>query len=204
MIGSLRGEVLVRGLDGTVLIEVAGVGYEVTVSPRAAAELEAGTTAFLRVHHHIREDAQTLFGFLSADERATFRVLIATHGVGPALALAILSTHPPMALIDIVAGADVGALTLVPGVGKKTAERLLVELKSRLALPVLDPAGVGGPGGPGGIGAAGSPIGDVREALAGLGYGHDEIREALRHLPSTADAPALLRDALKLLGARRA
>jgi holliday junction DNA helicase RuvA len=201
VIGSLRGEVLVRGLDGTVLVEVAGVGYEVTVSPRAAAELEPGTTAFLHVHHHIREDAQTLFGFLSADERATFRVLIATHGVGPALALAILSTHPPAALIDIVAGADVGALTLVPGVGKKTAERLLVELKSRLSLPVLDRAGVGGNGG---NGAAGSPIGDVREALAGLGYGHDEIREALRDLPSTADAPALLRDALKLLGARRA
>jgi holliday junction DNA helicase RuvA len=201
VIGSLRGEVLVRGLDGTVLVEVAGVGYEVTVSPRAAAELEPGTTAFLHVHHHIREDAQTLFGFLSADERATFRVLIATHGVGPALALAILSTHPPAALIDVVAGADVGAFTLVPGVGKKTAERLLVELKSRLSLPVLDRAGVGGNGG---NGTTGSPIGDVREALAGLGYGHDEIREALRDLSSSADAPALLRDALKLLGARRA
>jgi holliday junction DNA helicase RuvA len=198
VIGSLRGEVLTRGLDGTVLIDVAGVGYEVIVSPRAAAELEPGSSAFVHVHHHIREDAQTLYGFLGADERATFRVLIATHGVGPALALAILSTHPPAALVDIVAGGDLGALTLVPGVGKKTAERLLVELKSRLSLPVLDPAGVGGTAG------NGSPIGDVREALAGLGYGHDEIRDALRELPTGGDAAALLRDALTLLGARRA
>lgn len=198
MIGSLRGTVLARGLDGTVLVEVGGVGYEVTVSPRVAAELEPGTDTFLHVHHHIREDAQTLYGFLTPDERATFRVLIATHGVGPALALAILSTHPPAALVDIVAAADVGALTLVPGVGKKTAERLLVELKSRLSVPVLD----GGSGGGGGDGA--SPIGDVREALAGLGYGHDEIREVVRELPASADAAALLRDALKLLGARRA
>lgn len=200
MIGSLRGEVLARHLDGTVLIEVAGVGYEVTVSPRSAAELEPGSTAFLHVHHHIREDAQTLYGFVSSDERATFRVLIATHGVGPALALAILATHPPAVLVDIVAGADVGALTLVPGVGKKTAERLLVELKSRLSVPVLDPVGGNGSAST----TTGSPIGDVREALAGLGYGHDEIRDALRELPTSADAATLLRDALKLLGARRA
>lgn len=199
MIGSLRGQVLERGLDGTVLIEVSGVGYEVTVSPAAAAELEPGTAAFVHVHHHIREDTQTLFGFLTRDERATFKILIATHGVGPALALSILATHPPAALVDVVAGADVGALTLVPGVGKKTAERLLVELKSRLSVPVLDGAG-GVAGGPG----AGSPIGDVREALTGLGYGTDEIREALRELPASADAASLLRDALKLLGARRA
>ena len=84
----------------------------------------------------------------------------------------------------------------MPGVGKKTAERLLVELKSRLAVPVLDPVGGGTSGG--------SAVGDVREALSGLGYGTDEIREALRELPSDGDAATLLRDALKLLGARRA
>ena len=128
MIGSLRGQVLERGLDGVVLLEVGGVGYLVTVTPRTLAELEPTTSAFLYVHHHIREDAQTLFGFPTRDERATFDVLIATHGVGPSLALAILATHSPAALVDIVAGADLAALTLVPGVGKKTAERLLVVL----------------------------------------------------------------------------
>lgn len=197
MIGSLRGEVLERGLDGTVLVEVGGVGYVVTVSPRALAELEPSSGAFLYVHHHIREDAQTLFGFLSRDERSTFQILIATHGVGPALAMAMLATHPPSALVDIVADGDVAALTLVPGVGKKTAERLLVELKSRLSIPALDPVGSGAQSG-------GSAIGDVREALAGLGYGTDEIREALRELPQRDDASVLLRDALTLLGARRA
>jgi holliday junction DNA helicase RuvA len=198
MIGSLRGEVLERGLDGVVLLEVGGVGYQVVVSPRTLPELEPTSRAFLYVHHHIREDGQTLYGFASRDERSTFQVLIGAHGVGPALAMAIMATHPPAALVDIVASADVGALTLVPGVGKKTAERLLVELRDRLAVPVLDVVG-GGP-----AGGAGSVIGDVREALSGLGYGSDEIREALRELPTDADAATLLRDALKLLGARRA
>jgi Holliday junction DNA helicase RuvA len=195
VIGSLRGVVLERALDGTVLIEVGGVGYQVVVSPRVLAELEPSSNAFLYVHHHIREDTQTLYGFLARDERATFQVLIATHGVGPALAMAVLATHPPTALVDIVAGGDVAALTLVPGVGRKTAERLLIELKSRLSVPVLDA---------GGSTSGGSVVGDVREALAGLGYGFDEIRDALRELPASDDASTLLRDALKLLGAGRA
>ena len=198
MIGSLRGTVLERTDESTALVEVGGVGYLVAVTPRTLAELEPGSSAFLYVHHHIREDAQTLFGFLSRDERTTFQVLINTHGIGPALALAILGTHSPSALVDIVATSDLGALTLVPGVGKKTAERLLVELRNRLNLPMLDPLPVGG-------GSGGSTaIGDVREALTGLGYGQEEIRDALRDLPSSADAATLLRDALKLLGAKRA
>lgn len=198
MIGSLRGTVLERTDDGTALVEVGGVGYLVSVTPRTLAELEPGSPAFLHVHHHIREDAQTLFGFLHRDERTTFQVLIATHGIGPALALAILGTHSPSALVDIVASNDLAALTLVPGVGKKTAERLLVELRNRLSLPILDTVPVGaGAGGP-------SVMGDVREALAGLGYAPDEIRDALRELPAAGDAATLLRDALKLLGARRA
>jgi holliday junction DNA helicase RuvA len=197
MIGSLRGAILERDLDGSVLLEVGGVGYVVNVSSRALPELEPGSSVFLHVHHHIREDAHTLYGFTSRDERATFQVLITTHGVGPALAMAILATHPPAALVDIVANADTAELTLVPGVGKKTAERLLVELKSRLAVPVLDGVGPGG-------GTATSAVAEVREALAGLGYGNDEIREVLRDLPADVDSAELLRDALKSLGARRA
>lgn len=198
MIGSLRGVVLERGLDGTVLLEVGGVGYLVTVTTRTLAEMEPTTTAFLHVHHHIRDDAQTLFGFTSREEKAAFEILIATHGVGPSLAMAVLATHTPSALVDIVANADLASLTLVPGVGKKTAERLLVELKNRMNVPVLDT--VGAPGGGGG----GSVVADVREALGGLGYGPEEIRDVLRDLPSSADAATLLRDALKVLGARRA
>jgi Holliday junction DNA helicase RuvA len=198
VIGSLRGEVLERHADATILLEVQGVGYVVSVTERTLAELEPGSPAFLHVHHHIREDAQTLFGFTSREERATFQTLVGTHGVGPALALAVLATHPPTALVDVVANNDVAALTLVPGVGRKTAERLLVELRNRLAVPVLDD-------GDAGAGASsGSPVAAVREALAGLGYGTDEIRDVLRELPNDGDSAALLRDALKALGAKRA
>jgi Holliday junction DNA helicase RuvA len=196
--------VLERSLDGTVLLDVGGVGYVVHVSERLLAELEPGTTAFLHVHHHVREDAQTLYGFPSSDERATFRSLIGAHGVGPAMAMAILATHPPANLVAIVADHDVAALTLVPGVGKKTAERLIIELRNRLAVPVLDDAGTG----------SSSAVADVREALAGLGYGADEIRDVLREIGAggatagasgtAADPAALLRDALSALGARRA
>lgn len=196
MIGSLRGAVLERTSESSVIVEVSGVGYVVTVTPRTLVELEPGSPVFLYVHHHIREDAQTLFGFRQRDERSTFEVLIATHGIGPSLAIAILGTHQPGALVDIVATNDLAALTLVPGVGKKTAERLLVELRNRLNLPILDPTGGGG------FGA--SVVTDVRDALTGLGYGPDEIRDVLRELPSTGDASTLLRDALKLLGAKRA
>lgn len=196
MIGSLRGNVLERSSDGTALVEVAGVGYVVHVTPRCLAELEPTSPAFLYVHHHIREEAQTLFGFLSRDEKTSFQTLIATHGVGPSLALAILSTHSPSTLVDIVASSDVGALTLVPGVGKKTAERLLVELKNRLSLPTLPDRDT--------TGAAGTTVSDVREALMGLGYSESEIREVLRTVPTETDAATMLREALRLLGVRRA
>jgi Holliday junction DNA helicase RuvA len=196
VIGSLRGEVLERDLAGTVLLEVGGVGYVVHVTPKALAELEPSTTAFLYVHHHIREDAQLLYGFLARDERLTFQSLLAAHGVGAATAMAMLATHTPAALVDIVANNDIAALTLVPGVGKKTAERMMIELKSRLHIPILDGEAASGNGS--------SPVADVREALAGLGYGDTEIREALRELPAGSDSATLLRDALQMLGARRA
>ena len=194
MIGSLRGSVLERNTDGSVLLEVGGVGYLVTVSNRVLAELEPGTPVFLYVHHHIREEAQTLYGFTSRDDRSTFQALISTHGIGSALAVAILATHPPAALFDVVSSNDVAALTLVPGIGKKTAERLIIELRDRLSVPMLDTGGAGSV----------SIVADVRDALASLGYGTDEIRDVLREVPTGGDSSTLLRDALKMLGARRA
>jgi Holliday junction DNA helicase RuvA subunit len=103
MIGSLRGIVVERNADSTVLFEVGGVGYLVHVTPRTLAELEPTSNAFMHVYHHIREDAQTLFGFLEKEERVAFDTLIATHGIGPSMAMSILATHSPRALIDIVA-----------------------------------------------------------------------------------------------------
>lgn len=196
MIGSLRGRVSERISDSTVLVEVAGVGYVVNVTPRTLAELEPTTETFLHVHHHVREDAQTLFGFLERDERRTFQVLIDTNGIGPTLAMAILATHSPRALVDVVLSGDVRGLTEVPGVGKKTAERLLLELKDRLNLPTIDE--------PRAVGATSGGVAAVREALSGLGYDEDEIRNVLRELTVGDDAATMLREALSMLGARRA
>jgi len=197
MIGSLRGKVLERNSDGTALIEVAGIGYLVHVTPRTLAELEPTSSAFMYIYEHLREDAHTMYGFLERDERASFQILIATHGIGPAMAMAILAIHSPGSLVDIVATGDLASLTLVPGVGRKTAERLLVELKGRLNTPTID----GSREHPSGSSLA---IADVREALAGLGYGNDEIRDVLRLLPASDSAEQLLRQALNSLGVRRA
>lgn len=196
MIGSLRGVVLERFTPSTVLLEVGGVGYLCSVTTSTFAELEPGVPSFLHVHHHIREDAQTLFGFVSRVERDTFNVLIATHGIGPAMAMAILSTYSPTALVTIVSSGDIGALTVVPGVGKKTAERLMVELKSRLHLDGIADSGSSD--------TVQSAAADVREALTALGYAPEEVRDAMRQLPGGADSESMLRDALALLGARRA
>jgi Holliday junction DNA helicase RuvA len=194
MIGSLRGTVLERSGDSTVMIDVGGVGYLVTVTPKTFGELEPTSTAFLHIHHHIREDAQTLFGFVDRLERETFETLLSVHGVGPAMAIAVLSTHGPHALVDIVASADLAALTTVPGVGRKTAERMVMELKDKLSLPVLDAAQSAKPS----VAAA------VRDALVGLGYSPDEIRESLRGVAEGSSAEEALRHALGAMGARRA
>ena len=194
MIGSLRCILLDRSLDGDVLIEVAGVGYRVTVAPTASPAVgEIGDDVFLWVHHHIREDAQTLYGFATREERVCFEALLGAHGVGPALALAILSVHGPGALREVIATQDVSALCLVPGVGNKTAARLLVELQSRLDLPDIDltPS-------PGAV-VTTSARRDVTEALAGLGYGPDEVRRVVDDLPSDGEPADLLREALRRL-----
>lgn len=195
MIASVRGEVLEH--EGTsVVVEVAGVGYRVSVTPQLAAELRRGSEVFLHVHHHVREDAQVLYGFPSAEERRVFETLIGTHGVGPAMALAILSVHSPDALVEAVAAQDVAALCLVPGVGKKTAARLLVELQNRLEVPAGGGEGAAAPAG--GASVGGSVRTDVREALAGLGYGADEIAAVLPELPEN-DTGEALREALRRL-----
>jgi Holliday junction DNA helicase RuvA len=196
---------LLDQFPGEVLIEVGGVGYLVTVAPHTAVDLgPVGTEAFVHVYHHVREDAQTLFGFASADERSCFAALLGAHGVGPSLALAILSVHRPAQLRAALAADDVAALCLVPGVGKKTAARLLIELKSRLDLPdVIDLAAARGGDGTGGAAApAASAHAHARDALANLGYGPDEISGVLAELPADADAGSLVREALRRLAVR--
>jgi holliday junction DNA helicase RuvA len=204
MIGSLRGQLLDRGAS-EILVEVAGVGYRVITAPTTTIELgELGDEVFVWTHHHVREDAETLYGFATREERITFEALLGAHGVGPALALAILSVHAPVELSRILLEDDVAALCLVPGVGKKTAARLLVELKSRLDIPdsELTPAVAGRNGSVSagnGAAVAGGARADVRAALAGLGYTADEIRSATAELPGEGDAAELLRAALSHL-----
>ncbi|HEX2699547.1 MAG TPA: Holliday junction branch migration protein RuvA [Acidimicrobiales bacterium] len=195
MIGSLRGIVLDRLPPAELLLEVGGVGYRVTVTPAALAAGTPGQPLFVHVHTHVREDAIVLYGFPTADERRCFEALLGAHGVGPGLAVAILSALTPHALRRAVAAEDADALTAVPGVGRKTAARLLLELESRLDLPV------DGAPAPGTV--TGDAHAEVRAALAGLGYGPDEVRSALRALPEAGSVEELLTSALRQMAGAR-
>jgi Holliday junction DNA helicase RuvA len=198
MIGSLRGRLLDRGPDGELLIEVGGVGHRVQVTPSTSVTIgEVDGEVFVHTHHAVREDSETLYGFATITERRVFESLISAHGVGPALGLAILSVHGPDALRRAVAEDDVAALCLVPGVGKKTAARLVMELKSKLDLPEGEIAVPSGDSGQ--ASASGDSRADVRTALKGLGYGADEIHAVLADLPNEGDVGGLLKDALRRL-----
>ncbi len=201
MIGALSGTL--EALDdaeaqSTALVDVAGVGYEVVVSSRCARSIgPVGEAVRLSVHTHVREGAITLYGFSSREERRLFELLITAHGIGPALALAILSVHPPESLAAAVVSADVDALCLVPGVGKKTAQRLLVELAGRIGDDhVAVPA-------PNGDGSGPSVAAELKQALGTLGYAPEEIRVAIERVGSDGSVEELLREALFELAPRR-
>jgi holliday junction DNA helicase RuvA len=217
VIGLLRGAVVVRSGEGEVIVDVGGVGYRVAVTPATAAALVVGGTAAeatLYVHTHVREDAIVLYGFVHDDERRCFEVLLGSHGVGPALALAIMASLSPAALSTAVLEEDLDTLCTVPGVGRKTAARLLIELKSRLDLPDLSLSGagfgVGGVGAGGGTGGPGEPglrpsrtsRAEARAALSELGYAPDEIRGALDGLRDDVGVEEMLRLALRELASR--
>ena len=195
MIGSVRGSVLERLASGEVLVEVGGVGYRVLVPLGAVPALTPGAPAFLFTHLHVRDDALVLYGFPTREERDTFEVLLGAAGVGPKLALAILSVHSPAALRCALLEDDLDALTMVPGVGKRTAARLQVDLKARLDVPIIDL-----------VEAEGTPANaraEVREALTGLGYAPEEVRSVIGQLSDDGPVEDLLRDALKRLAAAR-
>jgi holliday junction DNA helicase RuvA len=196
VIGSLRGVLVDRPAPGEVIVDVGGVGYRASVPTSLLANLgRTGSEVFLHVHTHVREDAIVLFGFAHADERRCFEALLGAHGVGPSLALAILSSMSPAALSTAVLEDDIDTLCLVPGVGKKTAARLLLELKARLDLPTL--------GGNGPAGDGGSPRGEARAALVELGYGPDEIRGVLDVVDDGESVEEMVRSALRELARSR-
>ena len=188
MIGRLRGVVAEKRRE-RVLLDVAGVGYELAVPPRALVELPGlGEEAVLHTHLHVREDAMALFGFTTEDQRDLFRVLLGVSGVGPKVAVAILGTMTPDDLRRAVLTEDAGALTAVPGIGKRSAQKLLLELRPKLELPDTD------------LAPSNSPLAELRSALEGLGYQSDEIRSVMTELPDTDEVELLLRHALQELG----
>ena len=198
MIGSLRGTLLDRGPGGELLVEVNGLGYRVQVTPSTSVMIgEIDGEVFVHTHHAVREDSETLYGFATVDERRIFESLISAHGVGPALGLAILSVHGPDALRGAVADDDVAALCLVPGVGKKTAARLIMELKSKLDVPDGPVIVISDDGST--SSTTGGARADLRAALEGLGYGADEIHAVLSDLPTEGETGDLLKQALKRL-----
>ncbi len=204
MIGSLRGVLVGRRARGEhaveLLVEVGGVGYRVVAPTRSFGTGPAlGEAVLVHVHTHVREDAICLYGFPTGDERDCFEQLIGARGVGPTAAVTILSVHSPTALRRAVAARDADALVLVPGIGAKTAARLLPELEARLDLDAEGGLEAGGvtPA------QATSARHDLRAALAGLGYDPDEIRQVVTGLPAEGRVEDLLRLALRDLAAAR-
>ena len=188
MIGRLRGVLAGRSASG-VLIDTGGVGYDVAMPPRDIAALPpVGEEVVVHTHLHVREDVMALYGFAAEEGRDLFRDLIGASGVGPKLALAILATLTPEQLRAALAAEDVDTLTTVPGIGKRSAQKLVLDLRARLAMPE------------GELVAAGGSVSDVRSALEGLGYATAEIREALDGLDTTQPHESLLRSALQKLG----
>lgn len=190
MIGRLSGTLLDKH-PPTVLVDVGGVGYEVDVPMSTFYDLPAtGARVTLLVQPVVREDAHLLYGFLRADERDAFRQLIRISGVGARTALAVLSGLSVAELAQAVARQEAGRLQKVPGIGKKTAERLLLELEGRLA-PAI--------GGDGARTAAADPGIDVLNALLALGYSEREASAAVRQLPPGIAVSDGIRQSLKLL-----
>lgn len=182
MIASVRGTVAALGPDGAV-IEVGGVGLAVSATLGTLARLRVGEQARLATSLVVREDSLTLYGFADDDERATFELLQTANGVGPKLAQTMLATHPPRELRRAIAGGDLPALMKVPGIGRKGAERIVVELRDRIG-PIDAASGGGADAGALITDAAGltavAPWRDqLAHALASLGFSGKEASEAI-------------------------
>ncbi|MEJ2887012.1 Holliday junction branch migration protein RuvA [Actinomycetospora aeridis] len=205
MISSVRGEVLAVGLDHAV-VEVGGIGLAVQATPSTLARLRRGQPARLDTALVVREDSLTLFGFADAAERELFLLLQTVSGVGPRLALAALAVLDPAALSHALADGNITTLTSVPGIGRKGAERLIIELRDKVAPP--SPAD-GGDDLPASPVVAGTLRDQVVEALVGLGFAAKPAEKAVDEVlggsedGGAADSSTVLRAALTRLGPSR-
>ncbi|MDO8584206.1 MAG: Holliday junction branch migration protein RuvA [bacterium] len=183
MIGSLRGSILSVG-EHALLLEVAGIGYTVTAPSRLLAAATVGQEAFYFIHDHLREDAHDLYGFASEDDLNLFERLLSVSGVGPKVALAVASIGTADVVRKAIMGGDITRMTSVPGVGKKTAQKIILELKGQL----VDADGTDG------------EDGDTIEALKTLGYSASQARDALKGVSQDmTETSARVREALRRL-----
>lgn len=190
MIGRLRGA-LVAIRDGGVVVDVGGVGYDVAMTPEAVAGLPAlGEEVVVHTHLQVREDDMSLYGFTAATDRDLFRTLISASGVGPKVGLALMATLRPDQLRRAIVTEDAAALAMAPGVGKRSAQKLILELRPKLADAEAQVV-------------QGSGVAQVRQALENLGYTPEEIAEVALDLDDEAPVADQLKAALKLLGQAR-
>jgi Holliday junction DNA helicase RuvA len=190
MIAYLDGVLAVRATDHAI-VDVGGMGYRVACSTTTLGRLpREGVRCKLFTHTHVREDALALFGFATQSEQEMFEALISVSGVGPKVALAVCSTFTPDSFRRAVATDDVGTISSVPGIGRKTAQRTILELKEKLSLPDLAVVGTGS-----------DSLVQARSALENLGYSPTEVRVALSEIASenTEDVQSVIKSALKVL-----
>ncbi len=204
MISSIRGEVLETGL-GHAVVEVSGFGLHVVATAQTLAGLQVGSQVRLSTSYVPRQDdAPLLFGFADTTEREIFTTLLSISGVGPRLALAVLSVHTPEAVRKAIAESDTAALTKVPGIGKKTAQRILLELAGKLVIEEPDPAAAGADA------SVAAPVQEqVQQALGSLGWSDKDaqaaVEQTLKDAPELAgeDVAVVLRSTLRMLGGGR-
>ena len=192
MIGRIRGELVEKSFP-QVIVSCSGVGYEIDVPMSTFYPLpRAGEEVTLLTHLVVRDDAHLLFGFLTAAERTAFRQLLKISGVGPKVALSVLSGMSVDDLSAAVAAEDAARLTKIPGIGKKTAERLVLELRDKLPRAIPAARAAGAPD-------ASAESADVLNALLGLGYNEREAQAAVKQLPADLQIADAIRQALKHL-----
>ncbi len=190
MIASLRGKVLFRGVN-RVIVDVSGVGYEVAVSLGTLTSISDGNDVFFHIHTSLRENALELFGFTAEDEKRLFELLISVSGIGPRTALTILSGVSADGLTEAILAGDVRRLTAIPGIGKKSGERIVLELKDKIRkLDLRQMPSIKG-------GANGIPEEDLISSLVNLGYKEREASAAARKVLNGRDGVVSLPDAVK-------
>ena len=197
MIHRLRGTLVEKDTEGIVL-DVGGVGYRTSASLTTLRALPSlGEECVIHTRMVVREDAMLLFGFATKEERSAFEALTAVSKVGPKLALAVLSSMSPPEIAEAVARGDVLKFASVPGLGRKSAERLVLELKGKdIAVFAPEPSVAGNGGG-------GGPYMEAREALTALGYSLEEAERALNSIPPQETVEKYIKEALRRIGSRR-